>query len=202
MKRVGPRGTGQWERVSWDDALDAIAGQDPRGADRGPAQRGDVSRRPAGRGRLHGARAPVVGHRRTQLAHQHLLFGRPDRLRLLDGYRSALAGLRQRRFILLVSAHLESGHYFNPHAQRIIEAKSEGRQDRRDRPAPVEYRLDVRLLAACAPAPKRAPPGDGQRPNPGGPVRPRVRAPLDQLGRRPATMHRNRGHLRRISSRC
>ena len=28
--------------------------------------------------------------------------------------------------IVLVSAHLESGHYFNPHAQRIIEAKARG----------------------------------------------------------------------------
>src|SRR3989442_842303 len=30
------------------------------------------------------------------------------------------------RFILLLSSHLESGHYFNPHAQRIIEAKMRG----------------------------------------------------------------------------
>src|SRR5205823_10913215 len=29
-------------------------------------------------------------------------------------------------FILLISAHLESGHYFNPHAQRIIEGKLSG----------------------------------------------------------------------------
>src|SRR5262249_50660180 len=28
--------------------------------------------------------------------------------------------------IFLISAHLESGHYFNPHAQRIIEAKKRG----------------------------------------------------------------------------
>ena len=28
--------------------------------------------------------------------------------------------------ILLISAHLESGHYFNPHAQRIIEGKARG----------------------------------------------------------------------------
>ncbi|HEX8687603.1 MAG TPA: molybdopterin-dependent oxidoreductase, partial [Pyrinomonadaceae bacterium] len=28
--------------------------------------------------------------------------------------------------ILLISAHLESGHYFNPHAQRVIEAKQRG----------------------------------------------------------------------------
>ena len=30
------------------------------------------------------------------------------------------------RFILPVSAHLESGHYFNPHAQRIIEGMMDG----------------------------------------------------------------------------
>jgi len=29
-------------------------------------------------------------------------------------------------FVLLLSAHLETGHYFNPHAQRIIDAKSRG----------------------------------------------------------------------------
>ena len=30
------------------------------------------------------------------------------------------------RFILLLSSHLETGHYFNPHAQRIIEGKMRG----------------------------------------------------------------------------
>src|SRR5581483_10668946 len=30
------------------------------------------------------------------------------------------------RFILLVSSHLETGHYFNPHAQRIIDGKEAG----------------------------------------------------------------------------
>ena len=30
------------------------------------------------------------------------------------------------KFILLLSAHLETGHYFNPHAQRIIEARTRG----------------------------------------------------------------------------
>src|ERR1044071_6766849 len=28
--------------------------------------------------------------------------------------------------IVLISAHLETGHYFNPHAQRIMEAKMRG----------------------------------------------------------------------------
>ena len=30
------------------------------------------------------------------------------------------------KFILLLSAHLETGHYFNPHAQRIMDAKANG----------------------------------------------------------------------------
>ena len=30
------------------------------------------------------------------------------------------------KVILLISAHLESGHYFNPHAQRIMEGKMKG----------------------------------------------------------------------------
>ena len=30
------------------------------------------------------------------------------------------------RTILLLSSHLETGHYFNPHAQRIMEAQSDG----------------------------------------------------------------------------
>ena len=32
----------------------------------------------------------------------------------------------QAKFALLLSAHLETGHYFNPHAQRIMEAKGRG----------------------------------------------------------------------------
>ncbi len=30
------------------------------------------------------------------------------------------------RVIFLISSHLEAGHYFNPHAQRIIEGKLRG----------------------------------------------------------------------------
>ena len=32
------------------------------------------------------------------------------------------------KVILLISAHLESGHYFNPHAQRVIDGKAERRK--------------------------------------------------------------------------
>ena len=51
------------------------------------------------------------------------------------------------RFMLLISAHLESGHYFNPHAQRIIEGRSTVRRSP-SRPAAVEHRGARRLLAA------------------------------------------------------
>ena len=30
------------------------------------------------------------------------------------------------KVILLISSHLEAGHYFNPHAQRVIDAKANG----------------------------------------------------------------------------
>ena len=33
------------------------------------------------------------------------------------------------QFMLLLSSHLETGHYFNPHAQRIIEGKMQRRED-------------------------------------------------------------------------
>ena len=70
--------------------------------------------------------APGLGRRRPQQPHQHLLVGRARRLRLLDGLRPAEPRPRQRPFILLISSHLETGHYFNPHAQRIIEGKMAG----------------------------------------------------------------------------
>ena len=39
------------------------------------------------------------------------------------------------KFTLLISSHLEAGHYFNPHAQRMLEEQAPRRQDRRRRPA-------------------------------------------------------------------
>ena len=55
--------------------------------------------------------------------------------------------------ILLLSSHLETGHYFNPHAQRIIEGKSNGRQ------------ADRASIRACRTRRRR--PTSGCRPTPG-----------------------------------
>ena len=98
-----------------------------RGPRRRSPRRGDVSCGPAGRGRLHGARAAGAGVSMGTIAHQHLLLSRADRLRLLDGDRSALARPRQRSLHPARSVPTwRAGHYFNPHAQRIIEAKMNG----------------------------------------------------------------------------
>ena len=50
--------------------------------------------------------------------------------------------------ILLLSSHLETGHYFNPHAQRIMESKANGGTLIVHRSAAVEYVRQGGHLAA------------------------------------------------------
>ncbi|MGH8014006.1 MAG: molybdopterin-dependent oxidoreductase [Candidatus Binataceae bacterium] len=127
LRRVGQRGEGKWERVTWDAVLDDLAAI---------------------------IRAALREERRNEIIYH---VGRPGHelvynQRILhswgiDGHNShtnvCSAGARtgyafwhgmdrpspdysNARFILLLSSHLEAGHYFNPHAQRIIESKSRG----------------------------------------------------------------------------
>lgn len=126
MKRKGPRGGGEWERVSWDEALDDLAAR---------------------------IRKAIQEDRKDEVVYH---VGRPGEdmftERVLsawgvDGHNShtnvCSSGARtgymwwmgmdrpspdyaNARFILMMSAHLESGHYFNPNAQRIMEAKEKG----------------------------------------------------------------------------
>jgi anaerobic selenocysteine-containing dehydrogenase len=126
MRRKGERGAGEWERVTWDEVLDDIAAK---------------------------VRAALIEDRRNEVVYH---VGRPghegfiDRILQawgVDGHNShtniCSAGARfgyaiwqgydrpspdhaNAQFILLISAHLESGHYFNPHAQRIIEGMMNG----------------------------------------------------------------------------
>ena len=104
------------------------------------------------------------------------------------------------KFILLISAHLESGHYFNPHAQRIVEAQQRGGQDRRHGPAALEHRLDSRPLAADLAGHRgRAAARDREDPARRGALRPRVRAPLGQLEDLPAApVARQRADVREL----
>jgi anaerobic selenocysteine-containing dehydrogenase len=126
QRRVGKRGEGKWERVTWDAVLDDIAGR---------------------------MRKAIVEDRRNEIMYH---VGRPGEDGYVDrvlwawgtdahnshtnicssGARTGYAvwmgidrpspDYANARFILLISSHLESGHYFNPHAQRIIDAKLKG----------------------------------------------------------------------------
>jgi anaerobic selenocysteine-containing dehydrogenase len=127
LRRVGPRGGGQWERVSWDEVLDDIAGRI--------------------RAAIVDGRPKEVMYHLGRPGHELIYLQRVFHAWGIDGHNShtnvcsasARAGYAfwsgldrpspdhaRARFILLLSSHLETGHYFNPHAQRIIEAKMAG----------------------------------------------------------------------------
>ena len=187
LKRVGPRGGGQWQRVSWDEVLDDIAARIRKALVEGRAQRGHVPRRaPGPRARLPPADHARLGDRRAQLAHQRLLRVRPRRLRVLERPRPAVARPRQRPVhpaAVLAPRDRPLLQSPRPADHRGEEA---GRQDLRDRHPPQQHRVDGRLVAVAVAGDRG---GDAPRDVPAhhrrAPLRSRVPAPLGQLGRVP-----------------
>ena len=126
MKRVGGRGSGQWERISWDEALDTLAERIRRAItnDRAnevmyhvgrPGEDGFTERVLAAWG--------VDGHN----SHTNVCSsGGRAGYQLWMGIDRPSPDHANAEVILLISAHLETGHYFNPHAQRITEARARG----------------------------------------------------------------------------
>src|SRR5216684_2410114 len=127
MRRAGRRGEGQWERVTWDEALDDLGGRIRRALNEG--------------------RSEEILYHVGRPGHELIYNQRILHAWGIDGHNShtnvCSAGARtgyafwhgadrpspdhsKARFILLLSSHLEAGHYFNPHAQRIIEGKMAG----------------------------------------------------------------------------
>ncbi|MBI2365095.1 MAG: molybdopterin-dependent oxidoreductase, partial [Deltaproteobacteria bacterium] len=127
LRRAGKRGEGKWQRVSWDEVLDDIAARV--------------------RQTLQEDRRNEIMYHVGRPGHELLYHQRVFHAWGIDGHNShtnvCSAGARagyafwsgidrpspdhaNARFILLLSSHLETGHYFNPHAQRIIEAKNSG----------------------------------------------------------------------------
>jgi anaerobic selenocysteine-containing dehydrogenase len=126
LRRVGERGAGGWQPCSWDDALDDIAGR----------IRVALERRQPERIMYHVGRPGEDGFTERVLAawgvdghnsHTNICSaGGRAGYAFWMGYDRPSPDYEQARTILLISAHLESGHYFNPHAQRILEGRRRG----------------------------------------------------------------------------
>ncbi len=126
LRRVGPRGGGRWERVSWDEALDSIAGRIRRAVEEDrrneimvhigrPGEDGFTERVLASWG--------VDGHN----SHTNICSsGGRTGYQFWMGIDRPSPDHANAKVIYLISSHLETGHYFNPHAQRIVEARAAG----------------------------------------------------------------------------
>jgi anaerobic selenocysteine-containing dehydrogenase len=126
LRRTGERGEGKWEQVTWDQALTDIGARIRKAMIEG---RRDELMYHVGRPGEDGYANRVLqawgvdGHNsHTNVCSSsarlgHFLWTGADRPS--PDYANA-------RTILLLSSHLETGHYFNPHAQRIMEAQSDG----------------------------------------------------------------------------
>ncbi|MCB9331229.1 MAG: molybdopterin-dependent oxidoreductase [Lewinellaceae bacterium] len=126
MKRDGKRGDGKWTRVSWDEALDDIAGRIRKALQEN--RHNEIAYhvgRPGHEGYMDRVLQSwgIDGHNsHTNICSSGARFG----YAIWHGHDRPSPDHAHARVILLISAHLESGHYFNPHAQRIIEGKMKG----------------------------------------------------------------------------
>jgi len=125
LKRVGKRGDGQWKRITWDEALNEIA--EKMRTSRQKRRDGIMYHvgRPGEDGYTNRVIAAwgVDGHNsHTNICSSSARIG----YYLWGGFDRPSPDHSKARVIMLISSHLETGHYFNPHAQRIIEAKMKG----------------------------------------------------------------------------
>jgi anaerobic selenocysteine-containing dehydrogenase len=126
LRRAGPRGGGQWERVSWDTALDAIAAR----------LRAAITENRQNEIMVHLGRPGEDGYTERVLAswgvdghnsHTNVCSsGGRTGYQFWMGIDRPSPDHANAKVIYLISSHLETGHYFNPHAQRITEARANG----------------------------------------------------------------------------
>lgn len=126
LKRAGRRGEGRWTRVSWAEALADIGGRIRKAFQEN--RHGEVMYhvgRPGHDGLMEWILPAwgVDGHN----SHTNICSsGARAGYGFWMGYDRPSPDHANAKVILLISSHLETGHYFNPHAQRIIEGKAAG----------------------------------------------------------------------------
>ncbi len=126
LRRKGPRGGGGWERVSWDHVLDAFAEKlhDAFAADR-PNDVMYFVGRPGEDG--FADRFLETWNCDGHNSHTNVCSsGGRAGFGFWSGTDRPSPDYANTKFALLISSHLEAGHYFNPHAQRIMEGKHRG----------------------------------------------------------------------------
>ena len=126
LKRIGKRGEGKWQRVSWDEVLETFGTRVRQAIVEG---RGEEVMYHVGRPGHDGYMERVLqgwgidGHNsHTNICSASARLGYV----LWTGCDRPSPDHANARFILLLTSHLETGHYFNPHAQRIIDGKMKG----------------------------------------------------------------------------
>lgn len=126
LKRVGPRGSGEFEPVSWDQVLDDLGSRIAKALDEDRHE--EVMYHVGRPGEDHFVNRMLTawgvdGHNsHTNVCSASARTG----MAFWCGADRPSPDYSQAKFALLLSAHLETGHYFNPHAQRILDAKGEG----------------------------------------------------------------------------
>ncbi len=126
LKRAGKRGEGKWTRVDWHEVLEDIGSRIARSLREGRQNEIMYHVGRPGHERYMDRVLKAWGidgqNSHTNICSSSARLG----YQLWQGSDRPSPDYANARFILLLSAHLESGHYFNPHAQRIIEGKMAG----------------------------------------------------------------------------
>lgn len=127
LRRAGKRGEGKWERVSWDEVLDDVAARIRRALQEG--RRNEIMYhvgRP-GHELVYNQRILHAWGIDAHNSHTNVCSaGARTGYAFWHGYDRPSPDYANAKFILLLSSHLEAGHYFNPHAQRIMDGKASG----------------------------------------------------------------------------
>ena len=126
LKRTGQRGEGKWQQVSWDEALNDLAGRIRKAMQE---QRHHEIMYHVGRPGEDGFTERMMAAWGCDAHNSHTNIcssGARAGYQFWTGIDRASPDHARAKTILLISSHLETGHYFNPHAQRIMEGKKNG----------------------------------------------------------------------------